>query len=64
MVASQFGDVKDKLDINDTVQDFLRSYYGYRHDFVEEVAVAVVGFGVFFALVFAFSIQMINFQRR
>ncbi|XP_058226805.1 pleiotropic drug resistance protein 1-like [Rhododendron vialii] len=64
LVASQFGDVQDLLDTNETVEHFLRNYFGFKHEFVGVVAAVVVGFTAFFALVFAFSIKAFNFQRR
>ncbi|KAA8540447.1 hypothetical protein F0562_024634 [Nyssa sinensis] len=64
LAASQFGDKKDALDINQTVEDFLSSYFGFKHDFIGVVAAAVVGFTVLFAFIFAFSIKAFNFQRR
>ena len=63
-VASQFGDVKDSLNTGATVEDFLREYFGFRHDFVGVVAAVVFGFTVVFALIFAISIKIFNFQRR
>ncbi|CAL5361430.1 unnamed protein product [Camellia sinensis] len=44
LVASQFGDIEDTLDTNETVKDFLRNYFGFRHDFVVVAATVVVGF--------------------
>lgn len=38
--------------------------FGFRHDFIGVVAVVVAGFGVVFALIFAFAIRTFNFQRR
>ncbi|KAI3455371.1 hypothetical protein Pfo_012034 [Paulownia fortunei] len=64
LVASQFGDVRDELDTKQSVQDFLRSHFGFRHDFIGVVAAMVAGFGVVFALIFAFAIKAFNFQRR
>ncbi|WRX26244.1 ABC transporter-like [Theobroma cacao] len=64
LIASQFGDVKDMLDTNETVQSFIRSHYGFRHDFIGVVAAAIVAFAVFFALIFSVSIKVMNFQRR
>ncbi|KAK6914944.1 hypothetical protein RJ641_020061, partial [Dillenia turbinata] len=36
MVASQFGDYQNKLDNGEglTVEEFLRSYFGYEHEFL------------------------------
>ncbi|KAG2700044.1 hypothetical protein I3760_07G215100 [Carya illinoinensis] len=64
LTASQFGDIKDKLDTGETVEDFLRSYFGYRHEFLGVVAVAIVGFPVLFGFTFAYSIKAFNFQKR
>ncbi|WOK93915.1 ABC transporter G family member 39 [Canna indica] len=64
LVASQFGDYTDLMDNEETVQGFIRRFFGFRHDFLGVVAVAVVGFTVLFAFVFAFSIKVFNFQRR
>jgi len=44
------------------VNKFLRSHFGYRHDFMGPVAVATASFSILFALVFALSIKTINFQ--
>ncbi|XP_050286353.1 pleiotropic drug resistance protein 1-like isoform X2 [Quercus robur] len=64
LVASQFGDKKDMLDTGERVEDFVRDYFGFHHDFLGVVATVVVGFAVLFALIFAVSIKMFNFQRR
>ncbi|KAL0330264.1 UNVERIFIED_CONTAM: Pleiotropic drug resistance protein 1 [Sesamum radiatum] len=43
LVASQFGDIKSQLDDNDqTVEEFVRNYFGFRHDFVGYVAVILL----------------------
>ncbi|RDY03844.1 Pleiotropic drug resistance protein 1, partial [Mucuna pruriens] len=67
LVASQFGDMQDPIQFNDTstkVEDFLRNYFGFKHDFLGVVASVLVGFAVTFALIFAIAIKMFNFQRR
>ncbi|XP_043695113.1 pleiotropic drug resistance protein 1-like [Telopea speciosissima] len=65
LVVSQFGDIQDTLESGElTVQEFLSSYFGFRHDFLGVVAIVVVGFNVLFAFVFAFAIKAFNFQRR
>jgi hypothetical protein len=66
-VASQYGDLKQNIECNDgsqTVEDFLRNYFGFKHDFLGVVALVNVAFPIAFALVFAISIKMFNFQRR
>nr|XP_029118573.1 ABC transporter G family member 36-like isoform X8 [Elaeis guineensis] len=64
LVASQFGDVQDQLDIGVSVADFVGSYFGFRHSFLGVVAAMVVAFSALFAFLFGFSIKMINFQKR
>ncbi|KAK7824504.1 pleiotropic drug resistance protein 1 [Quercus suber] len=44
LVASQFGDKKDMLDIGETVEDFVRDYFGFNHDFLGVVAIVNVAF--------------------
>lgn len=64
MVASQYGDIKDRLDIGITVEELLNEYFGFKHDFLGLVACAVIGFTLLFASVFVGSIKKFNFQRR
>ncbi|RHN48292.1 putative iron-chelate-transporting ATPase [Medicago truncatula] len=67
LVTSQYGDVKQNIETSDgrqTVEDFLRNYFGFKHDFLGVVALVNVAFPIVFALVFALSIKMFNFQRR
>ncbi|KAK7336921.1 hypothetical protein VNO77_17474 [Canavalia gladiata] len=67
LVASQYGDIKQSIESTDgsaTVEGFLRSYFGFKHDFLGVVAAVIVAFPVVFALVFAISVKMFNFQRR
>jgi len=65
LVASQFGDYKSELEgTGMNVQQFLKDYFGFRHDFLGYIAIAMIGFNVLFASVFAFAIKTLNFQRR
>ncbi|XP_050231595.1 pleiotropic drug resistance protein 1-like [Mercurialis annua] len=64
LISSQFGDVKNKLESGETVEDFVRNYFDFKHELLGGVAAAVVGFAIFFAFIFAFSIKFLNFQRR
>ncbi|XP_027349846.1 pleiotropic drug resistance protein 1-like isoform X2 [Abrus precatorius] len=67
LVASQYGDINQRLESTDgttTVEGFVRSYFGFKHDFLGVVAAVMVAFPVVFALVFALSVKMFNFQRR
>lgn len=65
LVASQFGETETLVtDAHQTVKDFIRSYFGYKHDFVGPAAAVLVAFPALFALVFALGIKFLNFQRR
>lgn len=64
LIASQFGDVQDKLDTKETVEQFLENFFDYKHDFVGYVAVILVGISVAFLFIFAYSIKAFNFQKR
>ncbi|KAL6980163.1 transcription factor [Sarracenia purpurea var. burkii] len=64
LVASQFGDIKDKLDTGETVEHFLSSYFGFKRDFVGFVAIIIFSIAVLFGFIFAFSIKVFNFQKR
>ncbi|XP_075514272.1 pleiotropic drug resistance protein 1-like [Primulina tabacum] len=64
LVASQFGDLEEKLDTEQSIRDFVRDYFGFRHDFLGLAAGVIVGFVVVFAFVFAYCVKALNFQRR
>ncbi|XP_057454232.1 pleiotropic drug resistance protein 1-like [Lotus japonicus] len=65
LVASQFGNITHIMESeNVSVQDFIRSYFGIRHDFVGVCAVVVSGIALLFAFIFAISIKLFNFQQR
>ena len=64
LVSSQFGDVQETIESGQTVEQFVRSYFGFHHDFLGVVAVMVAAFAVLFAFLFGFAIQRFNFQKR
>ncbi|KAL0297338.1 UNVERIFIED_CONTAM: Pleiotropic drug resistance protein 1 [Sesamum radiatum] len=65
IIVSQFGEIKDQMEGGDeTVEEFLRSYFGFRHDMLGMVAAILLGFVVLFTFIFAYSIRTFNFQRR
>ncbi|PQQ17542.1 pleiotropic drug resistance protein 1 isoform X2 [Prunus yedoensis var. nudiflora] len=64
LTASQFGDIQTKLNTGETVQEFLRNYFGFKQEFVVVVAAVVVGFTLLFAFTYALSIKKLNFQWR
>ncbi|XP_021277313.1 pleiotropic drug resistance protein 1-like isoform X3 [Herrania umbratica] len=64
LIASQYGDIKETFDSGETVEHFVRNYFGFRDEFVGVVAIVVVGICVLFGFIFAFSIKAFNFQKR
>ncbi|KAH7847927.1 hypothetical protein Vadar_031716 [Vaccinium darrowii] len=64
LVASQFGDINNRLDTGETVTEFIHRYFGFDHHFLGFVALIVVGFAILFGFIFAFSIKRFNFQKR
>ncbi|XP_062030524.1 pleiotropic drug resistance protein 1-like isoform X1 [Rosa rugosa] len=64
LFSSQFGGLKDTLDSGETVDHFMRTYFGYSKDFLGVVVAVLVGFSAFFVFIFAFAIKKLNFQKR
>lgn len=64
LVASQFGDLEEQLDTKQSIREFVRDYFGFKHDFIGLAAGVMVGFVVLFAFVFAYGVKALNFQRR
>ncbi|KAJ3694173.1 hypothetical protein LUZ60_009653 [Juncus effusus] len=69
LLTSQFGDLDQNMLLSDgmsstSIKVFLKDHFGFTHEFLDVVAIMVVGFTVLFAFVFAFSIKYLNFQRR
>lgn len=65
LVASQFGDITDIMELEEvSVQEYIRMYFGIKHDFVGVCAAVVFGIAVLFASIFAVSIKVFNFQQR
>ncbi|KAK7320706.1 hypothetical protein VNO77_30425 [Canavalia gladiata] len=64
LVSSQYGDSRDTLENGQRIKEFVKSYFGFEHDFLGVVAIVVAGFSVLFALIFAFGIKAFNFQKR
>ncbi|XP_022898531.1 pleiotropic drug resistance protein 2-like [Olea europaea var. sylvestris] len=67
--ASQIGDQTGELELTGNtgrarINDFLKDYLGYEHDFLIPVVFAHVGWVLLFFFVFAYGIKFLNFQRR
>ncbi|KAI3468322.1 hypothetical protein Pfo_024985 [Paulownia fortunei] len=63
-IITQFGEIQDVMETGDTVEEFLRDYFGFRHDMLGFVAAILLGFVALFTFIFAYSIKTFNFQRR
>jgi hypothetical protein len=70
LITSQFGDLHSKITVlgdesnSQSVQQFIKSYFGFHHDFLPIVALMMGVFPVLFAGVFIFGIKYLNFQHR
>lgn len=64
LTASQYGNVEELVSPGVTVKEFVRSYFGFRHDFLGPVAAVIVGFVVVFIFTFGSAIKAFNFERR
>ncbi|GFP99541.1 pleiotropic drug resistance protein 1 [Phtheirospermum japonicum] len=63
-VITQYGEVRDVMDSGETVENFLRNYFGFERDMLGLVAGVLLGFVVLFTIIFAYSIKTLNFQKR
>ncbi|KAF8025631.1 hypothetical protein BT93_F2467 [Corymbia citriodora subsp. variegata] len=69
LIVSQYGDVTDPIVVpgmspDPTVKWYIEHHYGYDPSFMGPVAGVLVGFTLFFALLFAYCIRSLNFQMR
>ncbi|PPD81914.1 hypothetical protein GOBAR_DD21151 [Gossypium barbadense] len=64
LVVSQFGDIQDVLENGETVEQYLRNYLGFKHEFIGIVAVIIIAFTILFGAIFTVSIRWFNFQIR
>ncbi|XP_059429010.1 pleiotropic drug resistance protein 2-like [Corylus avellana] len=68
LFTSQVGDKKNLLEIPGSepkaVDEFVKDYLGFDHDFLVPVVFAHIGWVVLFFFVFAYGIKFLNFQKR
>ena len=64
LVVSQYGDVKEELENGESVQEFVRRYFGCDRHFLPVVALVNVAFTITFAFFFALSFRLLKFERR
>ncbi|KAL5976771.1 ABC transporter G member 36 [Asimina triloba] len=68
LIVTQYGDVEDIIKVpgapDQTIKFYVEDHFGYKRDFIGPVAAVLVGFTVFFASMFAYCIEVLNFQNR
>ncbi|KAJ7956622.1 Pleiotropic drug resistance ABC transporter [Quillaja saponaria] len=64
MSAAQYSDVQTKLETGETVSEYMRDYFGFRHDFLWVASLALIGFTILFLSVYTYSMKFLNFQKR
>jgi len=52
------------METGESVEGFLRRYFGFKHEFLGAVAGVMLGFNLLFGFVFAYAIKSLNFQKR
>ncbi|VYS59100.1 unnamed protein product [Arabidopsis thaliana] len=64
LTIAQYGDVETRLDTGETVVEFMKNYYGYDYNFLWVVSLTLIAFSMFFVFIYAFSVKILNFQKR
>ncbi|KAH1116652.1 hypothetical protein GLYMA_17G039300v4 [Glycine max] len=67
MLTSQYGDVNKEISAFEekkTIAKFLEDYYGFHHDFLGVVGVVLIVIPIVIAILFAYCIGNLNFQKR
>ncbi|GAV61270.1 ABC_tran domain-containing protein/ABC2_membrane domain-containing protein/PDR_assoc domain-containing protein [Cephalotus follicularis] len=69
LIVSQYGDVETRIrapgmTTDPTIKWYIEKHFGYDPNFMGPVAAVLVGFAVFFALLYAYCIRTLNFQMR
>ncbi|KAL8537692.1 hypothetical protein ACS0TY_012730 [Phlomoides rotata] len=69
LIIGQYGDVQTTITVagmstQPTIKTYIQDHFGYDPDFKGPVAAVLIGFTVFFAFMYAYCIQKLNFQMR
>ncbi|EXB80289.1 hypothetical protein L484_025145 [Morus notabilis] len=67
LLTSQYGDMDKEIMIFGelkSVGSFLEDFYGFHHDRLGLVSIALIAFPLAFAFLFAYCIHKLDFQRR
>ena len=62
--AVQYANEKTRLDSGETVSEFMRDHFGFRHDFLWVVSVWLIAFTLLIVAVYTYSLKVLVFQRR
>lgn len=70
LANSQFCDISTQIVISGTggqtkaLNQYLKDYYGIEQSFLKFNAIGILGWTLFFAVIFCLAIKKLNFQRR
>ena len=69
LIVTQYGDIEDPIKVagmtpDPTIKWYVENHYGYDMNFMGPTAAILVGFAVFFALMFAVGMKVLCFQTR
>ncbi|KAM0050108.1 putative ABC-type sulfate transporter [Helianthus debilis subsp. tardiflorus] len=69
LIASQYGDVKETIKVfgmsyDPTIKWYVETHFGYEDGYLGLVTVVLVSFTVFFAVMYAYCLNKLNFQTR
>ncbi|KAL2338894.1 hypothetical protein Fmac_013340 [Flemingia macrophylla] len=67
MLTSQYGDINKEItafEEKKTIAKFLEDYYGFHHDFLGVTCVVLILIPIIIAILFAYCIGNLNFQKR
>ncbi|PKI41929.1 hypothetical protein CRG98_037679 [Punica granatum] len=67
LLTSQYGDISEEIIVDGeltTIGGYLKSYYGYKYDELGLISAILLAIPLLFAIIFAFCIAKLNFQKR
>ncbi|KAL8162221.1 hypothetical protein V2J09_013710 [Rumex salicifolius] len=64
LIMAEDSSVVNMVENGEMMEEFLRSYFGFRHDFLWVVAAIVLGFSLLFSFIFSYGIKTLNIQTR
>ncbi|OWM75462.1 hypothetical protein CDL15_Pgr021626 [Punica granatum] len=67
LLTSQYGDITEEIIVDGeltTIGEYLKSYYGYKYNDLGLISAILLAIPLVFAIIFAFCIAKLNFQKR